>query len=284
MFCVGRINIISSDPTWIYGKFIKEFTTHSSHIITLNSKDKCDIVHWLPYYEYCPTSVQSTSWQSHQEQREPLRSKFVFCAKNVDFAICQAKKYVDFLKLNDIKNVCQIMPGINLDIYNLRKIKSSKKLTIGWVGRSYTSTNRKNEQLLKEISKLSFVDLKITGGKIKEEDMPKFYHQCDLVVSCSTIEGGPMCITESLACGIPVLCFENVGVANEFEHGIIKVPFAKNDLFVAKLKDFWYNKEYERFSDKDVMQKMRNQVSSFTWKSFVSNHEKIWESLMNKNQ
>jgi glycosyltransferase involved in cell wall biosynthesis len=278
-----KVNIICTDVGWIYSKFIDMFKKHSKHEILLNSKDEnIAVTYYLPYYE-APKKVAhpSTAWFSHQEARKDLKAKFVSVAKAVDFSISHSKKYADLLKnQHGINNVVQIMPGIDFDKFKLRSQKrsSSDKLIVGYVGRHYTSSNRKNPRLLEKISKLPFVDLRITGGKIKEDNIPKFYESLDITISPATIEGGPMAIQESLTVGTPILCFENVGVANEFGVGVLKVPFGDEVAFIKKLTKFWKTKRYERYRDLELMQKLRAQVEDQTWKNFVEKHDEIWGS------
>ena len=88
-----------------------------------------------------------------------------------------------------------------------------------------------------------------------------------------------MCITEGLACGKPILCYENVGVANEFEHGVLRVPFKNEAAFIRRIKDFWANKEYEDYRYAEKIQLLRSQVETHTWQNFVAGHDDCWESL-----
>ena len=69
-----KINIVCSENTgWIYNKFIVMFRQYSKHQILLNSKEKCDLTHYLPYYESVGKPVHpSTAWMSHQEHRSDL--------------------------------------------------------------------------------------------------------------------------------------------------------------------------------------------------------------------
>lgn len=281
-----KINIVCSDGGgWIYGKFFKKFKEFSKHDILLNAKEKCNIIHNLPYYEFKKTNMLTTGWWSHQETKNFLRDLFISTAQQADFCMSHSKKYASLLASHGIKNVAQIMPGIDFDIYSLRPEKRkgpNNKLVVGFVGRHYQSSNRKNPALLKTISKLPFVDFRISGGKIKESDMPKFYQQLDVVIQTSLIEGGSMAITESLAQGIPVVCYENVGISNEFDCGVLRVPFNRGDVFIKRLEDMWKRKDHiEIWRNKEKMNEMRGQVINFTWENFVYEHDKIFDKLEN---
>lgn len=287
-----KIGIFCSDVNWIYGKFIQELRKHSVNEIVLNKKDVvCECYHYIPYYE-CPENPKHpcAAWFSHKEDRKDLSNKFISAAKSVDFAISQSKKYMNLLQTEyNINNIVQIVPGVDLQEFNFRGAGNSlvgkNKLVVGYVGRHYSSTTRKNAELLKKIGKLPFVELRVTGGKMPENKVPEFYKQLDLVISPATIEGGPLCLQESMAVGVPVVCFESVGMADEFADVINRVPMTgniekDNEAFVQFLKDVWTKKKIP-FDDALAM---RKKVAQFTWKNFCLNHDKLWERIVNEHR
>jgi len=198
--------------------------------------------------------------------------------------LCHARKYVKLLGDAGVRNASQVMPGIDFDLYKLRSSKRPKfdKLIVGWVGKSYQSSNRKNEQLLRKLSTLTFIDLRITGGKLKDQDLPKFYGDCDIIVSPSLVEGGSMAITEAQAVGTPVLSYTDVGVSDEFDFGVLKAPYNDEKAFILRLAEFWRNKEYEEYRKPENLQRLRSQVEQFTWHNFAKGHDEIWENLLHR--
>lgn len=279
-----RINVVCTDVGWIYSKFVEMFRKHSKHEILLNSKEECDVTHYLPYYEVPKSPVKPcTSWQSHMEGNDPLKAKFIQAARAVDVPISHSKKYAELLKAEGIQNAKQIIPGVDAELFERRSTVRSPndKLVVGYIGRHYSSSNRKNPTLLDEISKLPFVDFRTTGGNIKDEDIPKFYADLDIVVSPATIEGGPMAIQEALATGTPIICFVDVGVTQEFSTGVIKVsPDDKKDTFLSRLETIWRSKSYTQYRHAGIMNQMRYQVMHYTWERFVKRHDMVWESLV----
>lgn len=278
-----KINIVCNDTGWIYDQFFDAFKKYSKHTILRNSKEPCDITHYIPYYEVpkkpqLPNS-KITAWFSHQELKDPLKTKFISAAHLVDCAISHSNKYAQILKQNKVQNVTQIMPGVDLTKFLPKgSFKNNKKLVVGYVGRQYTSSSRKNPTLLKEISKLDFVDFRTTGGNLDLDSIPNFYWDLDLVISPATVEGGPMAVLEALAVGVPILCFDGVGVANEFSDGVIRVKGDNKD-YIEKLKEIWENKIHKTWHNDNVVKKTRMQVEQFTWQNFVRKHEKVWEKL-----
>lgn len=276
-----KINIICNDKNWIYSKFIVKLGLYSKNKIYLNSMERCDLDYCIPYYDFKSKIRPTAIWASHQESTQPLRDKFISAARQADCSISHSKKYADLLKESGIKNVIQIMPGIDLDLFRLENIEREKsdKLIIGWIGRSYSSSIRKNEIFLQKISKLNFIDLRITGGEVKEIDMPNFYKMCNLIVSTSTIEGGPMSHLESAAIGKPFLCFDNVGTSRELNEGTIRVQNEQD--FIDRITDFWKNKEWLGYNT-ELRQKIRSQVEGFTWKEFARKHDDCFEQILKK--
>lgn len=277
-----KVNIVCSDPTWIYGQFIDKFKLLSKNEILLNAKSGFDVAHYLPYYEIPKKPFAfSTAWMSHMENKEPLKTKFLSSARLVSCAISHSKKYADLLKRMGIKNVVQIMPGVELDKFvpNSETYKSNKPLVVGYVGRAYSSSNRKNPTLIDRVSKIEGIIFKATNGKIPADKMPEFYNSVDLIISPSTVEGGPMAIQEALAVGKPVICFQSVGVSDEFDFGLVKVPDFNEDKFIKIIED-WRDGTLVLNPPKVLaVSSMRNQVLPFTWENFVAKHDEVWEQV-----
>ena len=278
-----KINIVCDEAAggWIYSKFIEKFKKHSIHEILVNSKDSFDVAHYLPYYNI-PKKLPnlSTAWFSHMEQKEELKSKFITSAQKVNVAISHSKKYADLLSRMGVKNVIQIMPGVDLlKFVPSNYVVDNKSLVVGYVGRAYSSSNRKNPELLDKITKIKDIELKITGGKISEDKMPDFYNSVDLVISPSKIEGGPMAIQEALACGKPIVCFQSVGVVDEFNHGLIKIADFNEDNFIKAIEDWCDGKLVLNPPKASSVEKMRSQVLKYTWENFVNEHDKVWSKL-----
>lgn len=280
-----KVNIICSegDGNWIYGRFVKEFRNHSKHEILLNSKEQCDATHYLPYYETPKRPARpSTAWLSHQEERNDLKKKFVEAARSVDCAISHNKKYAAVLRDSyHLQTVQAVIPGVDLEAFQTRdgfRKSRTSKMIVGYIGRQYTSSNRKNPKLLKRISEMSTIEFRTTEGKLKPEDIPAFYADLDLVISPATIEGGPMAVQEALAVGVPILCMNDVGVSNEFDTGVIKAE--DDEDFIRQLKLIYGSKQHlEYWRKPGIMKKMRQQVETQTWERFVGEHDKIWDMI-----
>jgi len=88
-----------------------------------------------------------------------------------------------------------------------------------------------------------------------------------------------MAIQEAMAVGVPVICFDGVGVADEFGHGVIKVPAKNNKEFISRLDIIWRTKSYLEWREPGRMNQMRAQVKYQSWERFVRLHDRVWEML-----
>ena len=278
---MARVNIVCSDFGWCYDQFVAAFKKYSTHTILRNSKERCDVVYYLPYYEYKKTDVPCAAWFSHMEDRKDLKNKFLFVAQQVNVAISQSRKYAKVISDLGVKNVVQVMPGVDLDKFVMRKPKNrdNAKMIVGHVGRAYQSSARKNPSLIKKISKLPYVDFRCTNGKLSMDQLPAFYADLDILVSPSKIEGGPMCLVEAAAVGVPSIAFKEVGIADEFDFGMFKVDGMNDDAFLAELEQIWLQKRHRDWYYIDTMQKTRDQVLDKTWNNFVLEHDKVFTEL-----
>lgn len=252
-----KVNLIY-EPGWILERFAKQLQKHLDYVVLQDSPNKHKINYFLPYYLLQKGSWKSVGWFTHREERPDLKAKFKWSALNADFCIVQAKQYLELINGWGIKNTKQIIPGVSLNRYK-------PKLILGYVGRMYTSTDRKNPEMLNFVSSLPYVELRCTDGKIKEKDMPDFYNGLDAVFVPSKIEGGPMCLYEGLACGKQVIAPAGVGVVNEYSAGIIK--YKNEDFSSAK-------NVIKKIYDKKML--LRKQVEKDTWKKFALEHDKVF--------
>ncbi len=262
-----KVNIITHQDGWILDKFAKELQNRLPYVV-LNKKNfnSYDINY---YVNYCLFKGKSSkidiAWFTHVEENIPsLKKKFFDVANQVDYCVCHAKKYADILIRSGIKNVKQIVPGIDTKLY-------SSKLILGYVGRFYKYTNRKNRKLLEKLLKLDFIELRTTEGGYSEEELPNFYRQLDYVIIPSRIEGGPMCLLEGLACGIPIIAPKNVGMVSEFKQGIHHYKNS-NIVSLKKLLKKLYNEKL----------KLRKQVEHLTWARFAREHDVLFKKILKK--
>jgi glycosyltransferase involved in cell wall biosynthesis len=138
-------------------------------------------------------------------------------AGQVDHRVCMSKPYVELFRQHGFDTgVSLISPGVDHDRF-------TPKLRIGVVGRTY-ATGRKGEGLVQQVMDLPGIDWHFTGtgwpGPAKfvpENQLPDFYRSMHYILVPAHYEGGPMCVLEALACGIPVIA-PPVGWVPEYPH------------------------------------------------------------------
>lgn len=287
-----RINIVcgEADQGWIYAKFVKEFIKYikkAGHEVMVNEKniELYQVIHFIPYYDYernLTLNKISSAWFSHREEsRKDLMHKFDMVAKNVDLVFSQSKKYLDhIIELNcgkDNSNAFQIIPGVDRVYMSTKLPNLNKKIKVGYVGRMYAATDRKNKLFLDKVKKIvnssdKFEKLICTNGKISEIDMPKFYKEMDIIISTSKIEGGPMSLVESIGYGTAFLCFGGVGMSNEMKNNVgVIVANDEND-FIKKLNKF----DKCKYNSPDIIKKISSDNRIRSWEQFVGDHIKHW--------
>jgi len=285
-----KISVISENDGWIYGRMIEALQKYSKNKIVKNSEE-ADVYFYLPYYllPNKPKHIKHPCvvWLSHQEQKNPLKDKFISAAQQADFAISHSQKYMLLCQKYGIVNIKQIIPGVDLGLFSLRgteRKSETDKLIVGYSGRSYESSSRKNPALLKKIVELPFVEFRSSGGKMDYEDLPKLYADSDIMVSPSLVEGGPMAIQEALAVGTPIILYDGVGTATEYGRGVIRVPFKDDEEFLGRLKTIWKTKSYLYYRTSQILNEMRQQVKDQTWEIFAKKFDGIFTRIGAPNE
>lgn len=116
-----------------------------------------------------------------------------------------------------------------------------KKLTLGTSGFVYKTTGRKGEDLIKRLSEdelIKSLNLNLVASgqgwpiKTKDykwDDIQDFYHSLDMYLSTSVVEGFGYGVIEALACGIPVIIPNDVGIYDELPDLVNIYRYHKGD-------------------------------------------------------
>jgi hypothetical protein len=105
--------------------------------------------------------------------------------------------------------------------------------------------------------------------------MPTFYQSLDVLVCPSLVEGGPMPVLETLACGVPVVVPEGVGIIDELPRidGIYRYERGNATSLVAALQ-----KAIE--SAPPDAESLRACVMGYSVESFCQAHQVAFEQMM----
>ena len=230
-----KLNIICPNDGWILEKMGNELHKYinGSNIVYSNNQaiyelgglldDEKAINYFINYalYKRKNRGIDIALFTHLEEdiENKKLAEYFIAVAKQVDYSIFMTPKYEKICK-----NICNassvIIPGID------KKYKT--KLNLGIVGREYTHTTRKNTSLSEKLSNIEWLNIEYTNGKLSENEMPQFYNRQDYTLVLSKVEGGPMCVLESLAMGKQLIFPKDVGFGELFTEGLYL--YEKDDL------------------------------------------------------
>ena len=219
---------------------------------------------------------------------------------NVDFVTAvSSKTAMEIIKFfRKPKNLAVINPGVD-DKFKPMRVKKDK-ITLGFFANfSYRKGVDKAIEVFKIVKKKYDVKLILAGGELQtvyqrqfnvremikglkdveimgyipDKDVVKLYNSFDFYLFPSIEEGFGIPILEAQKCGIPVLTFEWADIPEETKAKTIQCKdvedMARKIMYLIENKD-----EYRKISDEG-----RKYASKFTWKNFVENHIKVYESL-----
>lgn len=283
-----KVNIVRPNAGWILDFIAERIYKANEELNTgvemqLNNRpvDNADFNY---YVDVCncywgKTQIKDVGWfTAFHEGFDPKR------AMDLDFITFQNSKYQkEMIKLGYPKEKTKVLfPGISLEQFSLKKIR------IGVFQRG-VHRHKGHDFMLKlpeiiDLKNFSFyfvgkgwddvVDLYIRKGIKVEYDFSEnydkfndYYEQIDYLLVPSIVEGGPICVLEALAKGIPIIA-SKVGLVEDFN---IEYEFEPEDYMgLAKILT---KLEEERI-------KRRKKVEKLTWNNFVLQLIEIFEKVM----
>ncbi len=264
-----RIHIKIADRGWILEKLAGEIAAQSNRVSFGPDPDPAaDIQYYMNYsarrQRVSPVEI---AFFTHSEHDETARRRYFEIAGDVDHSVCMSKRYADELAEAGVSNVTTITPGVDLDAFK-------PKVRIGVVGRTY-HTGRKGEALVAEMMDIPGIEWRFTGSgwpgpstHVPDGGMADFYNGLDYVLAPSHYEGGPMCVLEGLACGVPVIS-SDVGWVKEYPH----IPFENAN--AGSLRAVLEGLVNERL-------KLRESVAHRTWDAWAQAHLELFDRLAPK--
>ncbi len=221
------VNVVTEPKGWVLYHWAEELAKRLPYVVINAPAGSCNIDYFIPYYllDKRPGTL-SVAFFTHCEVGDDDRSarsreRFFEVADAADCCVSQNRTYADLLMRRGARDVETITPGVDPSIFN-------PKLKLGWIGRTYWS-GRKNEHFLSELEKVDWIELRYrsepkhwsVAGPEEGRKLAEFYRDLDYVLVTSNAEGGPMSVVEGLACGVPVIMPEGVGLSTHFSKGIL---------------------------------------------------------------
>ena len=268
---LGSVNIVTSDRGWILEKLASELTQRLPYV---RHRDAVDPSASIQYYITYSCRRQRVSpielaYFAHLEKNEETAAEFFAAARDVDYCVCHSRMYEDVIRDKGIENVISISPGVDLDQFVPR-------VKIGVVGRTY-HTGRKGESLVQQVMDVPGIEWHFTGDgwpgpaePVPGNKLCDFYNGMDYILVPAFYEGGPMCVVEALACGVPVIA-SPVGWVGEFPH----IAFKNGD--AADLRRVLEQVVSERAA-------LRGAVLDRTWDAWAEGHDKLFQNLLKEHR
>lgn len=198
-----------------------------------------DLNYFVTYIDY---AERFTDWHktpiaacfSHYETGTPYKEFFWETAREkIDIVVVMAKQYAS---LFSGKPVIQVCPPLDSEHFvATKKDCNNARPRVGVAG-FVDRSGRKGPELVAQLAGSVFgqnLDLVATGNgwpiptEYREyNDLPAYYNSLDVFLCTSKIEGYPLPPLEALACGIPVVIPEGVGMLDELPSipGIWRYP------------------------------------------------------------
>lgn len=272
-----RVQVVHSGNAWILRRLARYLVDHLPYVHGApwrpSAVQRFDLTYYVNY-QLCrrprhplrrallwrkPHSRLVGAFFPHRESGDEL---FDEVARELDFCVAPSARYANYLRDHCNPSSHLIYHGIEVDRF-------TPKLRLGFIGRRY-KTGRKGDDILRAVSRLPYVDLRATEGKLEEHELPAFYQDLDFVLITSTIEGGPLCFQEGLASGIPILSTD-VGMVSEFRDAPGVHVFGDQRELITLLEA----KLAERMQ-------LRAAVEPFSVDYWVREHDKLFRRLISE--
>jgi len=285
-----KVNIIRPNSGWILD-FIAHRIYDTNKKLKTNIemrmcppqpiKQDVDINYYIDVYNCYKgkTSIKDVGWLNAFHQGfEPTK------ALSLDFIVFQNKKYQEkMIELGyPVEKTKVIYPGVFLEKFPL------KKIALGIFQRG-VHKDKGHDFMLKlpeimDLKNFSFIfvgkgwdDVAQFYGKMgivtalyTEENYdayPQVYKLIDYLLIPSKLEGGPMCLLEALAMGIPIIS-SKVGMVEDFD---VEYTFEPGNHL--ELAEILMKIEKERLD-------RRKKVEALTWENHVKELIKVFEKVL----
>jgi glycosyltransferase involved in cell wall biosynthesis len=252
-----------SENIWILDRIIKELIDRLEYVYCYDEIDEADINYYVNWHAFKgSTSGLDVAFFTHYEPRS--KQTFFDVARSMDHCIFMSEKYRLEMRELNIDTTSTIPLGVDLALFK-------PKLILGCVGsfsQNEVRRERKGYDMIQALRGLDWIDVRITEGELNFSELPDFYRELDYVLIPSSIEGGPMCVSESLACGIPVIAPPDVGAISEYDTGIINYTNGDFESLKAVLVELYEKKLH-----------LRQSVEHLTWDNFATRHDELFRWL-----
>ena len=257
------VQIVGPTDQWVLERLARRLAAKLPYARFVADQPQRNAPAGLAYYvNYAlsqgPTSFIDVGFFTHRDDSHAFLER----ARSLDFSVCMAKMYADWLHEQGVETVAHIPMGFDSFRYRPR-------LVLGVVG--LLDHPRKGKHLVEQVKRLPFVEIRATEGRVGEDQLCDFYQAVDYVLIPATVEGGPMSLLEGLALGKPVIAPDGVGMVPEFPDTpfLRRYPAGDGDALAELLSKCYAEKC-----------RSRDLVRGRTWDHWAESHHQLFRRLL----
>lgn len=236
MAALPKINILT-ESSWICRKLANHLAYLPGFDIEVSTEPKryANLTYYLPYLTrefYHPPNANTVALFTHYipGKHQARYDRIARLVKHAVVLNAQHQSYLEHLVGKD--KVTRISLPVDRDL-------PAPKLRVGWFHRNPAGYDgRKRADLLKCIEQLEWVELVTSNGSMDRTSVVAEMQRCDVVLTTSDYESGPVSLLEALALGKQVVIPQGVGLADEYATvpGVYLFPRGDGDGLVEVLR------------------------------------------------
>ena len=283
-----KVNLVYNDPNGerILERLARILAEGADWTLSERPREDVDLNYNISYIDFAQrfTDWRRRKWAayfSHFEPDTPYKRFWWETAEPlINIKTVTADQYGAMLN----GNVVKVIPPID-KCFDIREKKVKPRSLIGVSGYVDRNSGRKGERLVAQLAgdleKRAEIVASGEGWPARAvnrslDGLPGFYNSLDLFLCSSLIEGVPMPPLEALACGIPVVIPQGVGMLDELPEmsGIFRYP--KGD-YGAMQAAVILGLEQGKSTDREAL---RAAVSRYTPANWVESHVRGFETAL----
>ena len=200
-----NIRIVCGDKHWVLRRIAEGWAHYWERADIQNAPDpKADVNLYLPYDCFTkPSGTCDVVYFTHYRRADrKFQVRWANAAKHADLCLAMSENTARMIPRAAHKTRIA-RPGIDAKFFQRGPVSARK-----------SENNRKRLDMIERLQAIPNVQIVVSGGRLRFNEMPTFYHDADYVLVLSDNEGGPMAVLEALAMKKPVIA-PNVGWAWE---------------------------------------------------------------------
>lgn len=282
-----KIHIIASrlHADRVLQRLAKTLAAGTGWTLSESPDPRADLNYFFPYLELQRrewTETPSAAWFTHRDVANKMKvNLWDDVAEQVDVRLTSAPMYLPELKKHGASHYVRVAVDGQFAIGPERENRRMVGLN-GWV----YGDGRKGEDLVAKLAKseigrscrwkASGRDWPVDTKSYPWEKMPQFFQSLDLFLCASRMEGPGLPPLEALACGVPVVVPEGVGIFDELPdiHGVWRFKVGDYD---SLLETFTEAVNDRRRVDRGKLRAITDPYTSANW---CTDHEAVFEQFL----